>query len=91
MYHSRPIFNIIDSSNIQDRRELKLVLRHTEIAYRSFAQEDLIPAQRSWMNSIINTDVPIDPAIDEVVKRFCEVACLPGQQVYPCILYSMIH
>lgn len=47
MYHSRPIFNIIDSSNIQDRRELKLVLRHTEIAYRSFAQEDLIPAQRS--------------------------------------------
>ncbi|WP_234887912.1 MULTISPECIES: RolB family protein [Rhizobium/Agrobacterium group] len=78
MYHSRPIFNIIGSSNIQDRRQLKLVLRHTEIAYRSFAQEDLIPVRRSWMNSIINTDVPIDPAIDEVVKRFCEVACLPG-------------
>ncbi|NSY72469.1 hypothetical protein G6L35_25435 [Agrobacterium tumefaciens] len=83
MYHSRPIFNIIGSSNIQDRRQLKLVLRHTEIAYRSFAQEDLIPVRRSWMNSIINTDVPIDPAIDEVVKRFCEVACLPGPAGIP--------
>ncbi|WP_197433495.1 RolB family protein [Agrobacterium vitis] len=83
MYHSRPIFNVIDSSNIHGRRELKLFLRHVEIAYRSFAQRDLIRAQRSLINSIINIDVPIDPAIDEVVNRFCEVACLQGPAGIP--------
>ncbi|MCM2442481.1 hypothetical protein HGO34_22495 [Agrobacterium vitis] len=78
MDHSRPIFNVIDCSHIQDRRELEIVLLATRRAYLRFAQQDLIPAQRSWIDSIIDTNVPIDPAIDEVVKRFRSVACLPA-------------
>nr|WP_010892361.1 RolB family protein [Agrobacterium tumefaciens]P04028.2 RecName: Full=Uncharacterized protein 1; AltName: Full=Gene 5 protein [Agrobacterium tumefaciens (strain Ach5)]AAF77120.1 gene 5 protein [Agrobacterium tumefaciens]CAA25163.1 unnamed protein product [Agrobacterium tumefaciens] len=83
MYDGQPIFNIIDSSNLQDRRELKLVLIHTENAYRSSAQRSLIASQRSWINFIINTDVPIDPAKDEVVKCSRKVACCPDPTDIP--------
>ena len=55
----------------------------TKRAYRRFAQQDLIPAQHSWITSIIDADTPIDPVIGEVVKRFFEVACLPGPASMP--------
>ncbi|MGN7714983.1 RolB family protein [Agrobacterium radiobacter] len=91
MYGSQPVFNIIDSSNLQDRRELKLVLIHTANAYRSFAQKSLIAAQRSWINLITNTDVPIDPPKDEVVKRFCEVAGCPGPTDIPNVSLMYVY
>uniref|UniRef100_UPI003965B9EC RolB family protein n=1 Tax=Agrobacterium fabrum TaxID=1176649 RepID=UPI003965B9EC len=72
--------------DLQDRRELKLVLIHTANARRSYAQKSLIAAQRSWINLITNTDVPIDRPKDKVVKRFCEVAGSQVQQIYPMYL-----